>query len=244
LALSLENLSRVDRDGLSEVLVPCAACFSRFKTAQDTVRRDPDLRRELEAVLKHDLPDGVRVVHPLEVFGRGEVLERLVSMTDGRLAGLRVVCYYGCLLVRPPMTSGLDDPERPRSMDRLLGALGASVSDWGFRTECCGAFLSLTRLDIVHGLCAQILDAAKEAGADAVVTACPMCHFNLDARQGEIEREDGTRYELPILYFTQLLGLAMGIAPRELMLDKHFVDTQVIVARVANLSESREAFVP
>lgn len=231
-ALPLKNLAQVERQGLKEMLVPCAACFSRFKFAWHEIESQPELRREMEDVVEHQFGDGLRILHPLEVMARDEQLAQLASLKSPSLAGLRVVCYYGCLLTRPPEVTHFDDAEYPQSMDRLLSALGASVLDWGYRTDCCGASFSLTRTDIVLKLSHDILEGARQVGAEAIATACPLCQLNLDSRQREIEAEYGTRYNLPIYYFTQLMGLALGVPSRELMLEKHFVDARRALEKV------------
>ena len=225
LALPLKNLAEAEKQGLSELLAPCAACFSRFKFALHEIEKKPQLREEMEHVVEHKFGDGVQVLHPLAVLSSQDWLGRLTALAGGKLRGLKVVCYYGCLLVRPPGVTGFDDAENPQSMDRVLRALGASVQDWGYRTDCCGASFSLTRTDIVRKLSHDILEGAREAGAEAVAVACPLCHLNLDSRQKEIEKEYGASYNLPIFYFTQLMGLGFGLSPRELLLGKHFVDT-------------------
>jgi heterodisulfide reductase subunit B len=232
LALSLENLAKMDQQGLSEALVPCAACFSRFKFAQASLRNSPEQRRELEEAVGHRFSREIKVLHPLELLSSDETLEKIESRVNGGLQGLKVVCYYGCLLVRPPEIAHFDDAERPQCMNRLMRALGADVLEWDAATECCGAFLSLTRTDIVIQLSHGILDAAKQAGAEAIVVACPMCHFNLDSRQAEIEASHDTRYDLPIYYFTQLMGLALGLPKKKLRLDRHFVAAGRVLEKV------------
>jgi len=231
-ALSLQNLAQVERQGLKEVLVPCAACFSRFKFAQHDMEEKPGLLGEMEGILEHEFQGGVKVLHPLELLAGDPLLTQLVSLGKGKLSGLKIVCYYGCLLTRPPKVTGFDNGEYPQSMDRLLRALGASVLDWGCRTDCCGASFALTRTDIVLKLSHDILEGAKEVGAQAIAVACPLCQLNLDSRQGEIEKEYNTRYNLPVYYFTQLLGLALGVPSRELMLERHFVDARRALEKV------------
>jgi heterodisulfide reductase subunit B len=140
------------------------------------------------------------------------------------LTGLKVACYYGCLLVRPRDILDFDDEENPQIMDHLIEALGAQSIDWGFKTECCGASLPLTRKDIVLTLSHRILYQAKQLGADCLAVACPMCHSNLDTTQREIEAKYKDGVGLPILYFTQLVGLAMGFSPKQLLLNKHLTD--------------------
>jgi len=131
------------------------------------------------------------------------------------LGGLKVACYYGCLLVRPPEITGIDDPEKPTVMDRLVSRLGAEPVDWAFRTECCGAGMALALPHTVRQLSGGLVQRAKEAGADALVAACPMCQTNLD-----LYTPPGLG--LPVFYITQLIGLALGFAPEELMLGRHF----------------------
>ncbi len=230
-ALPVRNLVEAQKRGWGEVVVPCAGCYSRFKLALDGAEEDQALRNGVETVLEHAFPDEVRVLHPLELLGSGQVRQELATLPRARLAGLRVVCYYGCLLNRPSSITGCDDSEHPEGMDRLLETAGASVLDWACRTDCCGGSLTLSRTDIVHRLDWEILDEARGVGADAVVVACPLCHLNLDARQREIETERGTGRGLPILYFTQLLGHALGAPAAELGLDQHFVDPRPLLER-------------
>jgi len=232
LALPLKNVAEAEKQGLKEMMVPCAACFSRFKFAWHEMERHPELRPELEDIVEHRFGDGAKILHPLEVFAADEVLGQLPSLLKGKLSGLKVVCYYGCLLTRPPKVTGFDEYEQPQSMDRLLRALGASVLDWDYRTDCCGTSLNLTRTDIVRRLSHEILEGAREVGAEAIVVACSLCHLNLDSRQGEIEEEYGTRYNLPIYYFTELLAVALGVPSRELMLERHFVDARRVLEKV------------
>lgn len=231
-ALPLANLAQVEKQGLTEILVPCAACFSRFKFAQHEIETQPKLRREMEEVVEHKFLNGVRILHPLEVFASDRLLSQLAVIGRKRLSGLNVVCYYGCLLTRPPKVVKFDDPEYPQSTDRLLQALGASVLDWGNRTDCCGASFALNRTDIVHKLSRDILDGARQVGAEAIVVACPLCHLNLDSRQGEIEEAYGTQFSLPIFYFTELMGIALGLPEKELGLTRHMVDTRKALEKV------------
>ena len=135
----------------------------------------------------------------------------------------RVACYYGCLLVRPAGVVNFDRPEEPRSMDLLMTKIGATPIDWAFKTECCGAGFSVSRTDLVAKLSGLILDDAVARGAEAMIVACPMCHLNLDMRRPNIEKRSGKKYNIPVIYITQALGLAMGIAPKKLGLQRHKV---------------------
>jgi len=222
-ALPLGNLAIMQRMDLGEVVVPCPSCFSRFKSALYNVGNEPGLREEIEQVIKGNWSDDIKIYHPLEIFSEESQLGKISSLVKRELADLKVVCYYGCLLTRPPKVAQFDICEYPESMDRILRALGIATLDWSYKTDCCGASFALTRTDIVLKLSHEILEEAKSVGADAIVVACPLCHTNLDTRQEEIEKAYGADYKLPILYFTQLMGISFGLSPRELLLEKHFI---------------------
>lgn len=224
LALPLGNLALVQKMGLTEVVVPCPSCFSRFKSALYKVESEPQLRQKMEPVIASTLSNAIRVRHPLEIMSSEYQLAKIASLKKLELAGLKVVCYYGCLLTRPPKVAQFDLCEHPETMDRILRAGGFTTLDWSYKTDCCGASFALTRTDIVLKLSNETLEAAKVVGADAIAVACPLCHLNLDTRQEEIETTYSVNYNLPILYFTQLLGLSFGMSPSELLLKKHFVD--------------------
>jgi len=223
-ALSLGNLAIMRESGFQEVIVPCPSCFSRFKSALYNVAKEPRLREEIKKVIKDGWYSSIKVYHPLQIFSEESQLAKISSLVKRELAGLKVVCYYGCLLTRPPKVAQFDICEYPESMERILRALGVATLDWSYKTDCCGASFALTRTDIVLKLSHDILEGAKSVGADMIVVACPLCQINLDIRQEEIERTYGTDYKLPILYFTQLMGISFGLSPRELLLGKHFVD--------------------
>ena len=170
------------------------------------------------------------VLHLLEILGRDIGLARVAGAIRRPLAGLKVACYYGCLLVRPPEVTNFDDPENPTLMDQLLQTAGAEPLAWPHKTECCGASFSITDSSVVLELGKRILDMAQAAGADCISTACPLCQLNLDMRQKDMERKFGRRYRLPVFYFTQLLGLAMGCRPDELSLDSLVVGPRELLA--------------
>lgn len=224
IALPAHNLAVVEKSGKDEVVVPCAACFSRFKFAQHEMAADEELSRKVSEVIGSDKGKRVHVIHPLEIFaGRSPIPASKVARD---LSFLKVACYYGCLLTRPPKVVGFDTCEYPMSMDNILRSVGIETLDWAYKTECCGASLSLSETGIVVKLVADLLAEAKAAGANAVAVACPLCHANLDTRQPEAEALRGEKFDIPVFYFTQLIGLALGLAPRELGLDKHIVSVE------------------
>ncbi|HUT75444.1 MAG TPA: CoB--CoM heterodisulfide reductase iron-sulfur subunit B family protein [Armatimonadota bacterium] len=219
--LAGRNLALAAQQGLDAVLAPCAACFGRLKYAAQHLAADG---AELPAGLDARAAAGVRVHNILDALLHLAGLERIREAASKPLAGLRPAAYYGCLLVRPPQVAEFDDPENPTSMEQILGAVGAEPVEWYHRLECCGASLAVTNTPSAVRLVAEILGAAKAAGADCVAVACPMCQTNLDTRQAAAAARLGETLDLPIVYITELLGLAFGITPNRLGLGRHIVD--------------------
>jgi len=223
LALPARSLARADEMGL-DVVAPCAACFNRLRTTVHAVRSDRKVRQEVEEVLGQPYAACSDAYALPDVIVNRHGLDNIVPHLKKSLGGLKVACYYGCLLVRPSAVTAFDDPEDPQTMDRLVRALGGEPVVWPAKTECCGASLSITRTRVVWQLAAQILTAAQKAGAEAIVVACPFCQSNLDMRQVQAQKWSGRRWNIPVYYFTQLLGVALGLPPGELGLESHFVD--------------------
>ena len=226
LELPLSNLALIEQSGFKEVTMPCAACFNRHKTAQY------ELQHEDQSAQTTNKKKGLRYRGSLKVTTLVQAIhqhvgEQAVSEKVKRpLDGLRMVCYYGCLLTRPPQVTGAEHPENPTDMDDLMGALGAEVLDWSYKTTCCGAAHSLTRPDIVLKLSRHLIEQARLAGADLIAVACPLCHTNLDARQFQM----GLDTPLPVLYFTQLMALALGLPEKNAALHKNLVDPRPLLA--------------
>ena len=220
-SLPLENLALIERDGFSEVTMPCASCFSRHRIAQYEAANGEVAGAAAAAAAD---PSAVRVSTFIETITRHVEPEVLAERVERPLSGLRSVCYYGCLLTRPPEATGAAHPENPTDMDQLMSAVGVEVLDWSYKTACCGAANSLTRPDIVLQLSGDLIDHAREAGAEAIVVACPLCHLNLDARQTQMNLTEPT----PVLYFTQLMALALGL-PDEAALHKNLVDPRPLM---------------
>jgi heterodisulfide reductase subunit B2 len=231
-SLSAANLVLAKDMGL-DIVVNCAACFSRLKTANYEVVNHPDMRKKVAGAVGRDYDGSVRVRHLMEILLEDYGVARLAAAFRHSLKGLKVACYYGCLLVRPHQVTGFDDPENPTAMDRLVTAMGGESLDWPGKVECCGNSLSLTtRSDLVVNLTDPIIGMARAAGADCIAVACPLCQVNLDLRQMDIQKQTGRRYDMPILYITQLLGLCLGIPSAGLGLDKLVVSPSTIVNTV------------
>ncbi len=225
-ALPLHSLIAAEEMGLSEIVVPCAACFTRLKTAAHDTGNNPEIATQMSEIFNGKLPKSVKVLHPLEIFSNGV---DVAGAQVRELPGLKVVCYYGCLLTRPPKVMQFDECEYPMTMDRLLRSMKIKTLDWSYKTDCCGGAFSLTETDVVRKLIHDIFEEVKAVGANSIAVACPLCHANLDTRQAEVEQEYNTTYGFPVFYFTQLMGLAFGIPPAHLGLQKHFVSAEGMI---------------
>jgi len=200
-------------------MVACASCYARLRIANHRISSDPEDRRRDERITGRTYDGGVEVRHVLDVLVNHLGLDAIRAKVRRPLAGLRVACYYGCLLTRPPEIVAFDDAEHPSSMDALAAAAGAEPVEWPFKTECCGAGLSMTNSGVVARLAHKLLTMARAAGADCLAVACPLCQVNLDLRQAEAAKAHGAFQPTPVLYVTQLLGLALGLPPENLGLD-------------------------
>jgi len=222
LSLCAKNLELAD--GVEgDLAVACAACFSRLKTAQHKLEGNEEKKQQVEYALDAPLHLEKPVKHLLEILAKDYGLERLEEAVRKPLAGMKVACYYGCLLTRPPEVPELDCTEAPTIMERVIGAAGAEAVSWSHRLECCGANFTLSRPGVVLQLSGEILASARRAGAECIMVACPLCHANLDIRQKEIEEASGEIYNMPVFYMTQLLALAAGVSPSRLGLDSMIV---------------------
>jgi heterodisulfide reductase subunit B len=229
LALPAKNLAAANGE---TVAVCCAACYSRLKAANHEIARDAKVRRQVADIIGADYDGRTPVRHLLEILARDIGPEKIAEHVKRPLAGLKAVSYYGCLLSRPPEVTNFDDAENPVLMDQVVAACGAEALDWPHKTECCGASYSITDVGIVQSLTREILAMAKASGADCIVTACPLCQLNLDMRQKEIEAKFGESYGLPVFYFTQVLGLALGLDAKALGLSSLVVDPTALVSRI------------
>jgi heterodisulfide reductase subunit B len=228
-ALSAHNLALMERQGVSEVVAPCPFCFRRLKSAQEEIGGDPALREEVQQIIEDQI-NGRLTIHNLLGFLSQKVgLEAIREKVNKPLKGLKLIPYYGCYVVKPPSVTGFDHPEDPTSLDEILEAVGGEVLDWDFKVECCGAGLSLSKTEKVVELTGRLIREAAWRGADAIVVVCQLCQANLDLRQKEIGSEDNTNYKLPIIYFTQLLGLSFGYSPTDLGLNHHVVDPLAVL---------------
>jgi len=222
--LPARNVLIAERSG-RDVLVPCTACFQRLKHAQKALSEGTARRTD------EPYEGRTAIYHVNEFFENARLLDRVAEKVVRPLRALAAVPYYGCLSQRPPKVTGAAAPENPVSMDRLMEAIGIEPVPWSYKTDCCGGSLAVSRTDLVRNLSGDLFEAAREAGAECLVTDCPMCQSNLDGRQAEIEVERGTPFNLPVFYITELMALAFGDRRTAGWWKKHFVDPRPLLQR-------------
>jgi heterodisulfide reductase subunit B len=230
LTLPSRDLMHAQAAGV-DIAMPCAACYSRIAAADYRIRTDDAWRAEMETEFDAAYTGDVKPRALLDILVNDLDLDAVRAAVKRPLTGLRTVSYYGCLLVRPPtVTERWDDPEHPVLMDRFMRALGAEPVPWANTVECCGASLALDRADVVTRLSGRIVEGANDARADCIVTACPLCQANLDSRQKGVEPK------VPVLYITELIGVAFDLPNRDKWFAKHLVDPRPLLARLSEVS--------
>jgi heterodisulfide reductase subunit B len=218
------NLVLAEKRGL-DVVVPCPLCFNRLKRAEHELsgpnREQYDIDLEGRKITIQDLAN---------FFSQETILGRIEQRIDKDLKGLKAVCYYGCMASRPPSVTGEKQYENPMSMDSILERLGVDVIPWSYKTDCCGASHLVARPDIVFELVGRLYKEARRADANCIVVSCQMCQANLDLHQNKILEQIGADYHLPIIYFTELIGLALGHGDTGTWMKRHFVDPMPLIA--------------
>jgi len=231
LALPGRNLAISEKGGL-DVVAPCPECYLKLWKVRDSVKSDPEMLDKINKTLDGtglELKGKTDVKHAMYLLVNDFGLEKLKEFVKKPLEGLKVVPYYGCIILKPPRDDKLDSAENPTGLDRIINTVGGTVVPYSSKVKCCGGSLMLTNKEVMLKLTHELLKEAKDAGADCIVTACPMCHMALDAHQIDVEKEFNEKIDMPILYFTQLVGLALGIDPKKLGLDKSFVSTKKLL---------------
>ncbi len=230
-ALPALNLHKAKTAGYSEVLTACASCYARLRTANHKIRQEPAERERAQRIIEKPYDGSVNVRHILDILFNELGVAEIEKRIKAPLSGLRVASYYGCLLSRPKEVVAFDDAEHPVCMDKLVKAAGAEPVDWPLKTECCGASLSISKTSVVNRLGYKLLSMAHRAGAECIVVACSLCQLNLDLRQADAKKNHADIPDIPVLYITQLLGLALGLPPKELGLDALMVSAASLTNR-------------
>ena len=229
-ALPALNLQKAKEKALP-VMAACAACYSRFRTANHRIAADAALKNRVTTLTGAPYDGDVPVRHLLDVIMNDLGPNAVKAKVTQPLNGLKVACYYGCLLTRPREIAAFDDPENPSCMDELVEALGGAPVSWPYKTECCGASHAVPNPELTARLTHRILEMAQRAGADCIALACQMCQMNLDLGQAAAAKV-GPLSDIPVLYITQLLGLALGQSPKQVGLKALVVGADSLLSKM------------
>jgi len=227
----IRNLIRVKESNSDKVMTLCAMCYNTLKRANERVKNDKEsLEKINEFMYREEIKyeGDVKVLHLLELLKDEVTFENIAKKVVKPLNNLKIASYYGCYLVRPREV-GLDDVENPTILEKLMAILSANPIDFPFKTECCAAYQTVDKPEMVAERTFQILTSAQEQGAEIVVVSCPLCAFNLDHRQKETIQKYPEFKHMPVLYFTQVLAVALGCLEEEIGLDLHFIDPKPIL---------------
>jgi heterodisulfide reductase subunit B len=222
IALPARNLALAEQAGMTQLLAPCPMCSMELIKAGSALAANATLRQEMGEIVELPVQGSARVCNLIQVFqavGYEEIARRAVRKLDQ----FKPACYYGCLLTRPADALRFDDCEQPHSMEDLLGLLGTPAVAWNYRTECCGAGMTMANEEIVLELAHRILSDAESHGANCVVVACPMCHVNLDMKQEAVNHRYNASHQMPVYYLSDLVGMTLGLDEQRLGIHRHFV---------------------
>ncbi len=228
--LSARNLAIAEKTGL-DLVAPCSACYKNMYFTVAHMNKDPDLAEHINYALEEDglhFSGQINVRHLIEIYMEDIGTEEIKNNVTHPLEGVRVAPYYGCQILRPKKDHM--DIEHPLFFEELLTAIGATPVDYPLKTRCCGGSLIISSRPAALTMVRNLLHSAMDRQASVIATACPMCQVNLECYQQSVNQEFGTNYSIPILYFTQLVGLALGIAPKKLGIGKELVSALPILA--------------
>lgn len=230
-SLASANLLSAKQMGM-DMVVNCAACYNRSKAANYEIINSEEVRQSVTDSLGQPYDGSVPVRHFVEILAKDFGLAKLRKKIINPLKGLKVASYYGCYLVRPQEVTGFDDPENPTILESLIDVMGGTNVEWSGKVDCCGGMQNLTRMEITVRRSAAVIEMAQAAGAECIVVACPMCQVSLDLRQADMEKLLGKKFNMPVIYITQLVGLALGISPEKLGFHRLMVSPELILKAV------------
>jgi heterodisulfide reductase subunit B len=211
----------------------CTTCYNVLKRTNKFIREHPEERERIEAFIEAEYGGEVEVKDILHLLRDDVGFDAVAEKVRKPLTDLKVACYYGCMVLRPPAEVAYDDPDHPTSLDDLMAALGASPVDFPHKNECCGAYLAVKAPDVTREMVYTILKSAQAAGAEAMVTNCPLCQFNLDKQQAEMMKIYPNYQSVPIFYFSQLMGLALGLDIGDFGWERHYISANLVLERFA-----------
>jgi heterodisulfide reductase subunit B2 len=221
-------------DGQGSILTTaCTTCYNVLKRTNKFLREHEEERERINAFVEDDYAGEVEVKDILHLLRDDIGFQAVQEKVRIPLAGLKVASYYGCMVLRPPSEVAYDDPDHPTSLDDLMVALGATAVDFPHKNECCGAYLAVKAPDVTREMVYTVVRSAQAAGAEALVTNCPLCQFNLDKKQAEMRKTYAGYRPVPVFYFSQLMGLALGLDSQDYGWERHYVDARPLVARLS-----------
>jgi succinate dehydrogenase / fumarate reductase cytochrome b subunit len=236
LHLNARILSYAEATGCDTLMTICNVCTLNLRQANFELQHDPGLlervNANLETVGAPRYSGGVEVKHLLWLIAEGEGYERLKETAHKGLKGLRIAPFYGCQILRPSKLLGFEDPDQPHSLEAIIAACGGESVDYPAKIKCCGFPIIQAREEVALGELIQPIQQAMDAGADAMVTPCPLCHLSLDAWQQKLEQQTGKTFQMPIFHLSQLIGVAAGLEESELKLKRHVVSMQPVVEKL------------
>lgn len=221
---SARILANAAKEGDGRLVTVCSFCYNVLKRVNYAIKNNEEAKTKLNTFIEEDYNGDVKVVHPLELIRDDIGYENLAGKVNEKLKGMKVACYYGCMLSRPAAEMEFGESENPTIMEDLVKTMGVEPVGFTYKTKCCGSYQILNSYELVLTRVKEILDNAKALEASTIITSCPLCQFNLDWMQEKIAQEDSSFTKIPVLYFTQLLGVALDLPTEKLGFDKHYVD--------------------
>jgi len=238
--LTARNLAMAEKEG-SEVVAPCSACYKNMYFTNVHLKEDPDLAEHINEALQEDnlsYSGKVTVKHLIDVFSNDIGVEEIKSKVIYPLSELRVAAYYGCQVLRPKKDH--EDVEQPQYFEQLMAAIGATPVEFPLKLTCCGGSLLISSRPAAYSMIHNLLYSAQRAQADVIATACPLCQVNLECYQQQVNQEFGTQFSIPVVYFTQLIGLSMGIPPKKLGFGKEFLSPKKAIDAIKSFHAQEE----
>jgi len=233
LSLSARNLALAEKKG-NDLVTPCSSCYVMLNRTNQYLKEYPKIKAQVDEALaagSMKYNGKVKVRHLLDVFANDIGYEAITSKVKKNLAGLKVAAYYGCQVVRPK--NGFDHPENPQTLDKIIKSLGGESVNFPLKARCCGGSLVIPEEDVALDLVRKLLESATSNGAELIVTVCPLCQVNLDVYQSRVNKKFKTNFKIPVLFFTQLMGLAFGLGEKELGFKTNIVPTEKVLAKYA-----------